>query len=117
MLLLTLTLILTLTLTLTLALTLSINPNTNLNPLPVHRSGPQSAFYQQPVSLNTAPAAPTAPAAETVCKRLPTPPKQSRNSYDWRPPPHVNLSFKFFWLAHNVVVIFLSLIVGFFASQ
>jgi len=47
--LLTLTLILTLMLTLTL--TLCINPNTNLNPLPVCRSGPQSAFYHRPFAL------------------------------------------------------------------
>jgi len=28
----------------------TFNPNTNPNHLPVSRSGPQSAFYQQPLS-------------------------------------------------------------------
>jgi len=41
------------------------------------------------VSLNTALAA---PAARAVYKRLPTPPDQSRNSYDWRIPPPQQLS-------------------------
>jgi len=36
------------------------------------------------VSLDTAP---TAPADGSVYKRLPTPLEQSRNIYDWRPPP------------------------------